>query len=116
MVSCELILAMDALAHVVASICLTSAPMMGVSKRRLWPGHPSGRVESENRDGNVALMVPETFAAAGVLGTGDGHIRLDIPLTVEGRYDSSNVRGKLNGNGGVLSIHTGDGAIRLAGS
>jgi len=34
-------------------------------------------------------------------------------LTVEGRYESNNVRGKLNGGGPVLSIHTGDGSIRL---
>jgi len=64
-------------------------------------------------DGSVTLTVPENFAADVVMHTGDGHITLDMPLTVEGRYDSSNVRGKLNGGGGVLNIHTGDGSIRL---
>ena len=64
-------------------------------------------------DGSVTLTVPETLAADVVLHTGDGHITLDMPLTNEGRYDSSNVRGKLNGGGGVLQIHSGDGSIRL---
>jgi hypothetical protein len=64
-------------------------------------------------DGGVSLSVPETFAADVVLHTGDGHISLDMPVTVEGRYESSNIRGKLNGGGGLLSIHTGDGSIRL---
>ena len=64
-------------------------------------------------DGAVTLTVPENFAADVVMHTGDGHITLDMPLTVEGRYDSSNVRGKLNGGGGVLNIYTGDGSIKL---
>src|SRR6516225_8486572 len=64
-------------------------------------------------DGSVTLTVPETLAADVVLHTGYGHITLEMPLTIEGRYDSSNVRGKLNGGGGVLLIHSGDGSIRL---
>ncbi|MGC2196205.1 MAG: DUF4097 family beta strand repeat-containing protein [Terriglobales bacterium] len=64
-------------------------------------------------DGSVSLTVPEKFAADVVLHTGDGHITLDMPVTVEGRYESSNIRGKLNGGGGLLTIHTGDGSIRL---
>jgi hypothetical protein len=64
-------------------------------------------------DGGVSLTVPENFAADIALHTGDGHITLDMPVTVEGRYESSNIRGKLNGGGGLLTIHTGDGSIRL---
>jgi Putative adhesin len=64
-------------------------------------------------DGSVTLIVPENFAADVALHTGDGHITLEMPLTVQGRYDSSNVHGKLNGGGAPLTIHTGDGSIRL---
>lgn len=64
-------------------------------------------------DGGVSLMVPENFAADISLRTGDGHITLDMPVTVEGKYESNSVRGKLNGGGGLLTIHTGDGSIRL---
>ncbi len=64
-------------------------------------------------DGGVRFTVPENFSADLALRTGDGHISLDMPVTVEGRYDSGNIHGKLNGGGGLLDIHTGDGSIRL---
>ena len=43
----------------------------------------------------------------------DGHIDLDLPVTVEGKLGSNTVRGKLNGGGSLLAIKTGDGSIRL---
>jgi hypothetical protein len=64
-------------------------------------------------DGAVTLQLPGSFAADVDLRTGDGRITLDMPVSVEGRLGSNNIRGKLNGGGNVLSIHTGDGAIRL---
>lgn len=64
-------------------------------------------------DGSVSLTVPENFAADLEMRTGDGHITLDMPVTVEGKYASNSVRGKLNGGGSLLNIHTGDGSIRL---
>lgn len=78
------------------------------------PGSSVGRGWNlKTGDGSVTLMLPENFAADVVLHTGDGHITLDMPLTVEGGYNSSDVHGKLNGGGGVLSVDTGDGSIRL---
>lgn len=64
-------------------------------------------------DGAVSLQLPDSFAADLDLHTGDGHITLDMPVSVEGRLGSNNIRGKLNGGGSLLTIHTGDGAIRL---
>lgn len=64
-------------------------------------------------DGTVTLQLPDAFAADVDLQTGDGHITLDMPVSVEGRLGSNNIRGKLNGGGNLLSIHTGDGSIRL---
>jgi hypothetical protein len=61
----------------------------------------------------VTLQLPGSFAADVDLRTGDGRITLDMPVSVEGRLGSNNIRGKLNGGGNVLTIHTGDGAIRL---
>jgi hypothetical protein len=46
-------------------------------------------------------------------GGGDGHITLDVPITVEGKHETRNIHGKLNGGGGLLNIHTGDSSIRL---
>jgi hypothetical protein len=48
------------------------------------------------------------------LHTGDGHITLDMPVTVEGLLGESNVHGKLNGGGNLLTVQSGDGSIRIA--
>ncbi len=67
----------------------------------------------ESGDGTVTLQVPENLAADVDLHTGDGHIDLDMPITTQGKIRENEVRGKLNGGGNLLTIHTGDGSIRL---
>ena len=69
--------------------------------------------ELHSGDGSVTLQVPESFAADVELHTGDGHINLEMPVSVEGQLGPNNIRGKLNGGGNLLTIHTGDGSIRL---
>lgn len=64
-------------------------------------------------DGSVTLELPSTFAADVDLHTSDGHITLDLPVTVEGRLGERNIRGKINGGGNLLTVHTGDGSIRI---
>jgi DUF4097 and DUF4098 domain-containing protein YvlB len=64
-------------------------------------------------DGSISLELPDNFAADVDLHTSDGHISLDMPVTVEGRLGQNNIHGKLNGGGKLLTIHTGDGSIRL---
>ena len=68
-------------------------------------------------DGSVAIHVPRTLAADLEIHTGDGHIDCKLPLTMEG-YNSSgdshhNLRGRLNGGGVPLSIHTQDGSVTI---
>jgi DUF4097 and DUF4098 domain-containing protein YvlB len=67
----------------------------------------------ETGDGNVTLEIPGDFAADVSLHTGDGHIDLDVPLMAEGKLKQNEIRGKLNGGGKLMTIHTGDGSIRL---
>ena len=67
----------------------------------------------ESGDGTVTLEVPENLAADVDLHTGDWHIDLDMPITTAGKIRENEVRGKLNGGGNLLVIHTGDGSIRL---
>ena len=62
-------------------------------------------------DGSISLELPDNFAADVDLHTSDGHISLDMPI--EGRLGQNNIHGKLNGGGKLLTIHTGDGSIRL---
>jgi DUF4097 and DUF4098 domain-containing protein YvlB len=64
-------------------------------------------------DGGVTVELPQNFAADVDLHTNDGHINVEMPVTVEGRMGDNNIHGKINGGGNLLTIHTGDGSIRL---
>ena len=64
-------------------------------------------------DGSVTLQLPDNFAADVDLHTGDGHINVDVPVTVQGSLGDKNIHGKMNGGGNLLTVHTGDGSIRI---
>lgn len=64
-------------------------------------------------DGNIVLRLPKDFAADLDARTGDGHVELDFPVTVSGSLRQSESHGKITGGGLTLSVHTGDGSIRL---
>src|SRR6266581_4447777 len=65
-------------------------------------------------DGSVDLVLPPDFQTNIDASTGDGHISLGIPVTIEGTFKNSEMHGKMNGGGQPLTIHTGDGSIRLS--
>jgi hypothetical protein len=65
-------------------------------------------------DGSVDLVLPGDFQANIDASTGDGHISMGMPVTVEGTFSNSQIHGKMNGGGQPLFIHTGDGSIRLS--
>ena len=65
-------------------------------------------------DGSVDLVLPSDFQTNIDASTGDGHISLGIPVTMEGTFSNSQIHGKMNGGGQPLTIHTGDGSIRLS--
>ena len=64
-------------------------------------------------DGSVALRIPGDLAADVELHTSDGHITTNIPLVVEGSFNGHDVRGKMNGGGNRLTVHTSDGSVTL---
>jgi hypothetical protein len=64
-------------------------------------------------DGRVEAKLPQDLACELYAHTGDGHIQLDLPVTVSGSIEHSRVRGKVNGGGPLLEISTGDGSIRI---
>ena len=65
-------------------------------------------------DGSVTLRLAEDIGADLDATTGDGHVTVDFPITTEGRMRQSRIRGKLNGGGGAVELHTGDGSIHVA--
>ncbi|HTK94131.1 MAG TPA: DUF4097 family beta strand repeat-containing protein, partial [Terriglobales bacterium] len=65
-------------------------------------------------DGRINLRLPQDFAADLDASTGDGSIDIEFPLTMEGGMrHTTRVYGHLNGGGGMLDVHTGDGSIRI---
>ena len=71
----------------------------------------------ETGDGHVTLRLPRSFAAELNVDTGDGSIKNDLPLTSSGGTTPSksehSLRGRLNGGGPELSIHSGDGSVTI---
>src|SRR5882724_5096395 len=76
-----------------------------------------GRLDALNiktGDGSMDVVLPADLQANIDASTNDGHISLAIPVTVEGTFSNSQIHGKMNGGGQALTIHTGDGSIRLS--
>lgn len=71
----------------------------------------------QSSDGSVTVHVPRTFAADLDVHASDGHVDCSLPLTIEHFQSSGDegheVRGKLNGGGIPLSIHTSDGNVKI---
>ena len=85
-----------------------------IDARALAGSTAASNWDIQTGDGSITLQIPDNFAADVDLHTSDGHITLDMPITVEGQLDKKDIRGKLNGGGANrLSVHTGDGSIRL---
>lgn len=74
----------------------------------------NGRWNIRTGDGSVDLVIPGDLQANIEASTGDGHISMGMPVTIEGTFSTSQLHGKLNGGGQPLTIRTGDGSIRLS--
>jgi len=87
----------------------------GSINARLQPGSKLASSWSiRTGDGSVDVVLPPDLQANIDASTNDGHISLGIPLTVEGTFKNSEIHGKMNGGGQSLTVHTGDGSIRLS--
>jgi hypothetical protein len=65
------------------------------------------------KNGRVDVDVPRDLQANLDASTDDGHISLGLPVSMQGDISKKTVRGVINGGGPLLSIHSGDGSIRL---
>ncbi|MGE5110350.1 MAG: DUF4097 family beta strand repeat-containing protein [Acidobacteriaceae bacterium] len=65
-------------------------------------------------DGTLSLRLPNDFAANLDARTGDGHVRVNMPITMKSSAeDGHHIQGSLNGGGNLLDIQTGDGSINI---
>lgn len=77
----------------------------------------ASRIEAS--DGHVTVHLPRALAVDLDVHAGDGKIECSLPLTMNG-YSSDHgsghsLRGRLNGGGVPLTIHTSDGNVTLTG-
>jgi hypothetical protein len=68
----------------------------------------------ETGDGALTLRVPHDITALLDARTRDGHIDVQLPISVSGRISGRELVGELNGGGPPLHIRTSDGSITLA--
>jgi hypothetical protein len=70
----------------------------------------------QSSDGSVTIRLPQSFAADLNVHTSDGHVDCALPLVMD-HYQSGGggheLRGKLNGGGTPLTIHTSDGNVKI---
>jgi hypothetical protein len=70
----------------------------------------------QSSDGSVTIRVPQNFAADLNVHTSDGRVDCTLPITTD-HYQSGGegheLRGKLNGGGAPLTIHTSDGNVKI---
>jgi len=78
---------------------------------------PGSKVKSpwslESRDGAIALHIPIDTAALLDARTGDGRLRVNLPISAVG-LDRNQLVGELNGGGPLLRVRTKDGSLTLA--
>jgi Toastrack DUF4097 len=76
--------------------------------------HMSGRWSLRTDDGSLNLHLPSGFGANLEARTGDGHIRVNLPITMKSSgSEGHHVQGTLNGGGNLLDLQTGDGSINV---
>ena len=64
-------------------------------------------------DGSVTLRIPRNLQAVLDASTGDGGIRVDLPIAGLDHRSHHEFRGQLNGGTVPLRVHTGDGGVTL---
>ena len=84
-----------------------------VTVRANYASKMSGDWSVSTNDGKVEVELPQDLAANLDVHTADGHIESDLAVEVQGASQENALRGKLNGGGPRLEVHTGDGSIRL---
>ncbi len=74
----------------------------------------TGRWLIRTSDGGLNLQLPNDFAANLEARTGDGHIRVNMPVTMKSSSSNGHhIEGAINGGGNLLDIQTGDGSINI---
>ncbi|MGE5402206.1 MAG: DUF4097 family beta strand repeat-containing protein [Ignavibacteriales bacterium] len=70
-------------------------------------------IDLSSSGGDIIVKVPGDFAAVADLSTTGGDIECDLPITRNGKWSSSKVKGEINGGGKILRCRTSGGDIKV---
>jgi len=76
-------------------------------------GNQDGPWKLDTGSGSIQIRLPESAAFEIDAESSSGDIRIDHPVTVQGRRDEDRVRGSVRGGGPLLRARTGSGDIRI---
>ena len=66
-------------------------------------------------NGGIKLTLPKYIEADMQASVVNGRIHTDFALEVSGKYNSRRIRGKINGGGALIDLHTVNGSISIYG-
>jgi len=64
-------------------------------------------------NGSIKVYFPENLRADVEARTTNGSVRTDFPIEVRGKFSKRRLKGKINGGGGRIVLHTTNGGIRI---
>ena len=73
----------------------------------------AGEMSFHTTNGGIDLYLPRDMEADIEASTTNGSISTDFPLEVRGRFNNKRIRGRINGGGGLIDLHTVNGSIRI---
>jgi hypothetical protein len=73
-----------------------------------------GEMSFHTTNGSIRLYLPEDIEADIEASTTNGSISTDFPMEVRGKFNRKRVRGRINGGGGFIDLHTVNGSIQIS--
>ena len=64
-------------------------------------------------NGSIKVYFPESLRADVEARTTNGSVRTDFPIEVRGEFSKRRLKGKINGGGGRIVLHTTNGGIKI---
>jgi DUF4097 and DUF4098 domain-containing protein YvlB len=64
-------------------------------------------------NGSIKVYFPENLRADVEAKTTNGSVRTDFPIEVRGKVSKRRLKGKINGGGGRIVLHTTNGGIKI---
>lgn len=89
------------------------ASTSGGSVSATLAAQPSGDCRLETSAGGITVKLPETLALDIDASTSGGSVHTDFPVTTMGELKRGRLKGKMNGGGSALVLHTSGGSIHL---